>query len=65
MDFALTDDQRAIDDGIRRIAARFGDDYWLARDRDGAFPHEYRRAVAEGAGSASRCRSNTAGADSG
>ncbi len=48
MDFALTDTHRAIDDGIRRITARFGDEYWLARDRDGAFPHEYRRAVAEG-----------------
>ena len=48
MDFALTDDQRAIDESIRRVTARFGDDYWLARDRDGAFPHEYRRAVAEG-----------------
>ena len=48
MDFAPTDDQRAIDDGIRRITARFGDDYWLARDRDGVFPHEYRQAVAEG-----------------
>ena len=48
MDFALTDDQRAIDEGIRRITARFGDDYWLALDRDGIFPHEYRRAVAEG-----------------
>ena len=48
MDFALSDDQRAIDEGIRRVTARFGDDYWLARDRDGAFPHEYRRAVAEG-----------------
>ena len=48
MDFAPTDDQRAIDEGIRRITARFGDDYWLARDRDGAFPHEFRRAVAEG-----------------
>ncbi len=48
MDFALTDDQRVIDEAVRRIAARFGDDYWLARDRDGAFPHEYRSAVAEG-----------------
>ena len=48
MDFALTDDQRAIDEGVRRVTARFGDEYWLARDRDGAFPHEYRRAVAEG-----------------
>ena len=48
MDFALTDDQCAIDEGIRRVTARFGDEYWLARDRDGAFPHEFRRAVAEG-----------------
>ena len=48
MDFALTGDQHAIDEGIRRITARFGDAYWLARDRDGAFPHEFRRAVAEG-----------------
>ena len=48
MDFAPTDDQRAIDEGVRRVTARFGDEYWLARDRDGAFPHEYRRAVAEG-----------------
>ena len=48
MDFALTEDQRAIDEGVRRIAARFGDDYWLARDADGVFPHEFRRAVAEG-----------------
>ena len=48
MDFALTADQRVIDEGIRRVTARFGDEYWLARDRDGAFPHEFRRAVAEG-----------------
>ena len=48
MDFALTGDQRSIDEGIRRITARFGDEYWLARDRDGAFPHAFRRAVAEG-----------------
>ena len=48
MDFALTDDQRAIDESVRRVTARFCDEYWLARDRDGAFPHEYRRTVAEG-----------------
>ena len=65
MDFALTDDQRAIDESVRRVTARFGDEYWLARDRDGAFPHEYRRAVAGGAGSASRCRPSTAAAGSG
>ena len=40
MDFALTDDQRAIDESVRRVTARFGDEYWLARARAGAFPHE-------------------------
>ena len=48
MNFALTDDQRAVDEGIRRVTAQFGDDYWLARDRDGAFPHAYRQAIAGG-----------------
>ena len=65
MDFALTDDQHAIDEGIRRITARFGDDYWLA-------PRPRRRVSAcvpakpspAAAGSASRCRWSTAGADS-
>ncbi len=27
MNFAPTDDQRAIDQGIRRITVRFGDEY--------------------------------------
>jgi acyl-CoA dehydrogenase len=31
---------------IEKICARFGDDYWLARDRDGEFPHEFHRALA-------------------
>ena len=37
MDFALTDDQAAIRDAIERICARFGDDYWLEKDRGGGF----------------------------
>ena len=32
---------------IEKICARFGDDYWLARDRDGEFPHEFHRALAD------------------
>ena len=48
MDFDLTDDQRAIVDGVDQVCARFGDDYWLARDTDGAFPHDFHRAMAEG-----------------
>ena len=35
MDFALTPEQEAIQKAVAQICARFGDDYWLARDRDG------------------------------
>ena len=30
-----------------QICARFGDDYWLAKDRDGGFPHDFHRAFAD------------------
>ena len=42
------DDLAAIRDGVRAVCTRFGDDYWLARDEDGAFPREFHRAMAEG-----------------
>lgn len=48
MDFAFTPEQNAVREGVTRVAARFGDEYWLARDRDGGFPFELHRAVAEG-----------------
>jgi len=32
---------------IEKICARFGDDYWLKRDSDGQFPHEFYRALAD------------------
>ncbi|MEE8454734.1 MAG: acyl-CoA dehydrogenase family protein [Limibaculum sp.] len=44
----LTADQQAIRDAIRRLMEPFGDDYWLERDESGAFPHEFRQAVAAG-----------------
>jgi acyl-CoA dehydrogenase len=31
---------------VEKICARFGDDYWLQRDRDGKFPEEFYRALA-------------------
>jgi len=46
MDFSLSDDQLAVRAAIEKICAAFGDDYWLARDRDGRFPHEFHRAIA-------------------
>jgi len=47
MDFAFTDDQHAIRASIEKICAGFGDDYWLQKDRDGGFPHDFHRAMAE------------------
>jgi acyl-CoA dehydrogenase len=44
---AESDDQRAIREGVRTVVQRFGDAYWLARDDDGNFPHEFHRAMAE------------------
>jgi acyl-CoA dehydrogenase len=46
IDFAPTDLQQSVRAAIEKICARFGDDYWLARDRDGEFPHEFHRALA-------------------
>ncbi len=46
MDFEFSDDQRAIQDAITRVCARFGADYWLQKDRDGGFPHEFHAAIA-------------------
>jgi acyl-CoA dehydrogenase len=46
MDFALTPEQEAVRDAIGRICAGFGDDYWLAHDREGGFPAEFHQALA-------------------
>ncbi|HZT51036.1 MAG TPA: acyl-CoA dehydrogenase family protein [Stellaceae bacterium] len=47
MDFARSPEQQAARDAVGRICARFGDEYWLARDRDGGFPFEFHRALAD------------------
>src|SRR5947209_19887340 len=39
-------DREAIRDAITRICGRFGDDYWLERDRSGGFPHELHAPLA-------------------
>jgi acyl-CoA dehydrogenase len=45
-----TDEEQlaAIRAGVREVVTAFGDDYWLARDDDGVFPHEFHRAMADG-----------------
>ena len=47
MDFSLSAEQEAIRDAVGRICARFGDDYWLAKDREGGFPDDFHRAFAD------------------
>lgn len=48
MNFSFTDEQQAIRDAILKICVDFPDEYWLNRDTDGAFPHEFYQAMAGG-----------------
>jgi len=47
MDFSFSAEQETIRSAIEKICARFDDDYWLDKDREGCFPHEFHRAFAE------------------
>jgi acyl-CoA dehydrogenase len=47
MDFSFSPEQMTIRTAIEKICARFPDEYWLAKDRDGGFPHDFHRAFAE------------------
>ena len=47
MDFSVSEDHRAIREGVAGIVTRFSDDYWLERDEDGVFPFEFHRAMAD------------------
>ena len=46
MNFEFTDEQRRIREAIARLCERFGDDYWLKRDREGGFPADFHQAFA-------------------
>jgi len=47
MTFALTAEQQEISTAVSHLCTGFGDEYWLARDGDSSFPHEFHRAIAE------------------
>jgi acyl-CoA dehydrogenase len=47
MDFSLTADQQNIRDAILKHCSRFPDDYWLARDREAVFPHDFFESLVE------------------
>jgi acyl-CoA dehydrogenase len=48
MDLSLTESQQEIREAILKVCAGFGEEYWLARDKDGEFPHAFHRAVSDG-----------------
>ena len=47
MNFELSEDQLAIREAISRICADFDADYWLQRDRNGGFPLDFHKAIAD------------------
>ncbi len=47
MDFSFTEDQQSIRDAVLEHCSRFSADYWLERDRDGLFPHDFHQSMAE------------------
>jgi acyl-CoA dehydrogenase len=46
MDFSLTADQQSIRESVERLCRGFDDGYWLKKDREGGFPHEFFDAMA-------------------
>jgi len=47
MDFLWNEQQEQIRDAIERVCAPFDDDYWLNKDREGGFPHDFHQALAD------------------
>jgi acyl-CoA dehydrogenase len=47
MDFALTANQEAIRHAIEKVCSDFDDAYWLKKDREGGFPHDFHKAMAD------------------
>src|SRR6201985_3505749 len=47
MDFALSANQESIRDAVGKICARFDDAYWLKKDREGGYPADFHKALAD------------------
>lgn len=46
--FWLTEEQEAIREGVSKVMADFGDEYWRTADETGRFPEEFVSAMAAG-----------------
>ncbi|MDR3067683.1 MAG: acyl-CoA/acyl-ACP dehydrogenase [Comamonas sp.] len=47
MDFLWSAEQEQIREAVQRVCAPFDDEYWLRKDSDGGFPHDFHQALAE------------------
>src|SRR3954466_15068713 len=47
MDFALSANQQSIRDAVKKVCARFDDGYWLKKDKEGGFPADFHKALAD------------------
>jgi acyl-CoA dehydrogenase len=46
MDFAFSAQQNAMREAIERLCQPFDADYWLRKDREASFPHDFHQALA-------------------
>src|SRR6201989_3394865 len=47
MDFALSANQESIRDAVGKICERCDDAYWLKKDKEGGYPADFHRALAD------------------
>ena len=47
MDFSFTPEQEQIREAIERLCTPFDAEYWLRREREGGFPDDFHRVLAE------------------
>lgn len=48
MQFEWSEQHEQMREAVERLCARFDLDYWRERDAEGAFPHDFHQAMAEG-----------------
>jgi acyl-CoA dehydrogenase len=47
VDFSYTSDQQNIRDAVLKQCSQFSDDYWLERDREGVYPTDFHKSMAD------------------
>ena len=43
----MNNDHKILKTAVEQLCSKFGDEYWLARDTDGQWPHEFVTSIAE------------------